>query len=446
MKRTRQHFAYDNLVHTARESIEYELSKLHTANAIEGKFCKTQPMHADLNASMAALAMFSLKFPSMLQFDVHSKNKDFYLKKNLELFGVKKVPCDTYMRERLDELESKVFRGVFTTIFSLLQNAKVLRRFLFLEKFYLISIDATGLFSSHAINCKNCCEKKHKDGKITYYHQMLGAALVHPDQRVVFPLAPEMIKNGDGSTKNDCERNAFKRWLPEFRREHPHLPVVIVADGLHSNKPLIDLLKAYNCHFIIVCKDNDHEYLTDWFNSADIKEAPEFEKRRKVKKEKVVERYKYMKNVPLSDSGSDCKVNVVRQITESSKGIQKWMWVTDLDVDHSTVPLIAKGGRSRWKIENETFNTLKNQGYEFEHNYGHGYKHLNTVLAFLMLIAFLIDQCLQGLNKSFQEAYTTYKAKYIMWEKLRSITTLFIVSSLEVLYTTMVKPPGSIIA
>jgi hypothetical protein len=442
MKDTRKHFTYDFLVQTVYTAIEYELSKLHTVRTGDSKFCNIQKMKADLNAAMAALAMFSLKFPSMLQFDVRSRQNEYYLKKNLKLFKVKKVPCDTYMRERLDEQKPKTFRGPFTAIFGLLQNAKVLQHFLFLEKFYLISIDATGIFSSSAIHCENCCEKKHKDGKVTYYHQMLGAALVHPDQRVVFPLAPEMIMNEKGSTKNDCERNAFKRWLPEFRREHPHLPVVIVADGLHSNKPLIELLGEHDCRFIIVCKDEDHKYLIDWFNSADNKDATEFEVRRKVKKDSVVERYRYMKEVPLSDSGRDCKVNVVRQITESSKGVQKWMWVTDLDVTRETVPLIAKGGRSRWKIENETFNTLKNQGYEFEHNYGHGHKNLNTVLTFLMLIAFLIDQCLQRLNKGFEAAYATYQAKYVMWEQLRSIMVLFIVPSLEGLYELMVKPPG----
>jgi len=337
MKDTRKHFSYDFLVRTAYEAIEYELSKLHTVSTGDSKFCEVQPMRADLNAAMAALAMFSLKFPSMLQFDVRSRQNNYYLEQNLKLFGVKKVPCDTYMRERLDEQEPKAFRGPFTAIFSLLQNAKVLQYFLFLEKFYLISIDATDLFSSSAIHCANCC---------------------------------------------------------------------------------------------------------DWFNSADNKEAIEFETQHKVKKGRVVEKYKYMKEVPLSDSGSECKVNVVRQITESSKGVQKWMWVTDLDVNRETVPLIAKGGRSRWKIENETFNTLKNQGYEFEHNYGHGYKNLNTVLTFLMLIAFLIDQCLQHLNKKFEAAYATYQAKYAVWEQLRSIMILFIVPSLDGVYELMVKPPG----
>ena len=103
--------------------------------------------------------------------------------------------------------------------------------------------DGTGYFSSSRVHCKNCCEKHHKDGRVTYYHQMLGAVVVHPEQREVFPLAPEPIVKGDGATKNDCERNAAKRLLGDVRREHPHLKLIVVEDGLASNGPHIQLLK-----------------------------------------------------------------------------------------------------------------------------------------------------------------------------------------------------------
>ncbi len=49
-------------------------------------------------------------------------------------------------------------------------------------------------------------------------------------------------------------------------------------------------------------------------------------------------------------------------------------------------------GRCRWKVENETFNTLKNQGYNLEHHYGHGKQHLASVLGMLMILMFLVDQ------------------------------------------------------
>ena len=44
-------------------------------------------------------------------------------------------------------------------------------------------------------------------------------------------------------------------------------------------------------------------------------------------------------------------------------------WV-DISIDERNVSALTEIGRRRWKIENETFNTLKNQGYHIEHNTG----------------------------------------------------------------------------
>lgn len=79
-----------------------------------------------------------------------------------------------------------------------------------------------------------------------------------------------------------------------------------------------------------------------------------------------------------------------------------------------------KGARARWKIENETFNTLKNQGYHFEHNFGHGFKTLSNVLAGFMLLAFLIDQCLEAVNLDFKKLVQHTKQRCRLWNKIRS--------------------------
>jgi hypothetical protein len=127
---------------------------------------------------------------------------------------------------------------------------------------------------------------------------------------------------------------------------------------------------------------------------------------------------------------------------ETKKGkTTKWMWVTDLPVDLTNIKEIARGGRSRWKIENETFNTLKNQGYEFEHNFGHGEKYLHTVLAHLMMLAFFIDQCLQHVNKRFQEAYSKRGSKKALWENMLYCLYTFEIPNFESLYHFIVHPP-----
>ena len=81
---------------------------------------------------------------------------------------------------------------------------------------------ARGISRPQRSIARNAGRSTDRNGTITYYHQMLGAVLVHPDRSEVFPLAPEPILKQDGARKNDCERNAAKRLLTDLRREHPH--------------------------------------------------------------------------------------------------------------------------------------------------------------------------------------------------------------------------------
>jgi hypothetical protein len=90
--------------------------------------------------------------------------------------------------------------------------------------------------------------------------------------------------------------------------------------------------------------------------------------------------------MPLNDSRSDVRVNFIEYWEVSKDKTQHFSWVTDFRVTKYNVYTLMRGGRARWKIENETFNTLKNQGYHFEHNDGHGEQNLSVVLATLMML------------------------------------------------------------
>ncbi len=95
---------------------------------------------------------------------------------------------------------------------------------------------------------------------------------------------------------------------------------------------------------------------------------------------------------------------------------------------------LMKGGRSRWKIENETFNTLKNHGYHFEHNFGHGYKNLSIVLCYLMFIAFAIDQIQEYCGYHFKRFAGLMYARRALWERLRAVFMVLPFESWEELY------------
>ena len=99
-----------------------------------------------------------------------------------------------------------------------------------------------------------------------------------------------------------------------------------------------------------------------------------------------------------------------------------------------------RGGRARWKIENETFDTLKNQGYHLEHNYGHGEQNLSVVLALLMMLAFLVDQVQQLSCPVFWAAWNKMKTKCQLWEEIRRhFRTLLFDSMTELLMARYVE-------
>lgn len=383
---------------------------------------------------MSGLAVFGFKFPSLLQFERKKTIPPIY--KNLQtLYGINIVPSDTTMRERLDMLPIDHFKRPFKKLFAHLQRGKMLERFKCLDGHYILSTDGTGQYSSDKVGCENCCIKHHRNGKITYYHQMLGAAIVHPDERVVIPIAPEPILKTDGSTKNDCERNASKRLLNDFRREHPHLKTIVVEDGLASNYPHLSMLDELEMKYIIGAKPGDHEYMFDWVKHAKAEELT-------IAGEKgMLHHFRWVNNVPLNDKHYDYRVNVLeyRETRKNGKEL-RFSWVTSFEVTKENVYELMRIGRSRWRIENETFNTLKNQGYNFEHNYGHGNKNLCSVFTMLMLLAFLIDQIQQLCCKVYQSARTvafTFKGLY---EEIRTLIRYFVWKSWQELYQMIITP------
>jgi hypothetical protein len=388
-----------------------------------------------LDALMSGLAIFGIKYPSLLQFDTDVRT-DEVIRLNLRhLYGVEKAPCDTHLRELLDELEPVQLRRAFKALFALLQRGKGLEGMAYMDDRYLVSIDGTGYFSSPRIHCEQCCEKHHQDGHVTYYHQMLGAALVHPEHAEVFPFAPEPILKQDGGSKNDCERNAAKRLLGDLKREHPHLKVIVVEDGLASNGPHIELLKSLDYRYILGAKEGDHAYLFEW-----VKTLPEKQKGHKVfhSKDGTEHRFCYANEVPLNDTAFETKVNFLEYWEIDTKGKQQhFSWVTDIEITPHNLMKLMRGARARWKIENETFNTLKNQGYHFEHNFGHGHKHLSTVFAYLMWLAFLIDQIQQHCCPLFKRAVERAQCKLYYWNHLRLLFLAYEVPSWETLYKGM---------
>ena len=386
------------------------------------------------DALMCGFAMFSLKEKSLLSFE---DNIEQYSPNLQTVYGIDKIPTDTNLRTMLDPISTEALRPAFKIIFNRLQRSNLLNEFSYLNDHYLVSIDGTEFFSSNQIKCANCMERKYKDGTALYYHQFLGAAIVHPDKREVIPLVPEMIVKQDGQAKNDCERNASKRFLDSFRKDHPKLKVIIIEDGLSSNAPHIKDLTKHNCRYILGAKPDDHKFL--FAQVAEMKshgKGSEFS----IEQGDITHLFSFCNDLPLNETNQDVRINFLEycEINNKTNKKQHFTWVTDFNITQKNVYALMRGGRARWKIENETFNTLKNQGYHIEHNFGHGYNNLCSIFALLMMLAFLVDQSLQISCNLFNEAMKKCKSRTNFWHIVRCYFVGHIFESMNEIYDAIV--------
>ena len=407
-----------------------------------GRIPDHRPLAVSISLSaalMSGFAVFSLKSPSLLAFDEHRADENLGT-----LYGIEHVPCDTQMREILDPVSPEALRPVFKRVFAQLQRGKALEPFVFLEGCYLLALDGTGYFSSPTIHCASCLQKAQgKTGAITYYHQMVGAALIHPDFREVIPLMPDPILKQDGTTKNDCERNAVKRLVAKLRQDHPHLKLIVTEDSLSANAPHIETLQAHQLHYILGVKEGDHAFLFEHVGRAEQAGQVTWYEQEDPSAE-IVHRFRFVNQVPLNASHPELLVNFLEYWEIRGDAVQHFCWVTDLRVTKRTAYPLMRGGRARWKIENETFNTLKNQGYHFEHNYGHGQQNLSVVFAVLMMLAFLVDQTQQLCCPLFRAVWAKLGSKRRLWEELRVMFAAYALASmrelLEALFYGVQKP------
>jgi hypothetical protein len=416
----RSHLNADTLYARIRE--DFDRVKDHRASNAKVSLSSTL---------MSGFAMFCLKDPSLLAFDERRQEDPDSLH---TVFGIEHIPCDSQMRSTLDLVSARDLRRPFKTVFAQLQRGKVMEKMTWLDDHYLLALDGTGVFTSEKMGSDYCLRKKKRNGKIEYYQQMLAGAFVHPDRSEVIPTCPEMIVKQDGSTKNDCERNAAKRYLADLRREHPHLKIIVTEDALSSNAPHILELQKHNLRYVLGVKPKDHEYLFQLVDEAvEAGTITEFHLT-DPKNGDVHHCFRLLNSVPLNKSSEgSLLVNFMEYWETDNEGNAKrrFSWVTDFKISRENAYQIMRAGRARWRIENETFNTLKNQGYNLEHNYGLGKKHLSAVFIHLMMLAFLVDQVQQLCCPLFQAARAKCRSKSSLWEKIRIVFKSFLAPSME---------------
>jgi hypothetical protein len=266
---------------------------------------------------------------------------------------------------------------------------------------------------------------------------MLGAAIIHPDLREVIPLMPEPMVKPDGTDKNDCARHAAKRFVATLRQDHPHLKFIVTDDSLSAHAPHRETLQAHDLRSILGVKEGEHTSLFKQVQAAEHAGRVSYAERHD-HVAGLVHRVRFVNDVPLNESNADVWVNFIEYWEMGADTVQHFSWVTDWRVSKRNVYRLMCGGRARWKIENETFTTRKNQGYHFEHNDGHGQQNRSVVFAMLMMLACLVDQTQQRCCAVFQAVWTKLGSKRLLWERLRALFSAYALESMRQLLEALV--------
>jgi len=400
----------------------------------------------EVKYSMAdiGLSAFSLFFMQSESFLAYQRELEAGRKASNchSLFGMTAIPTDNHIRAMLDPVHPSNLQPAFDQALGVLRQHGGLTPFQRLNDRVLIALDGTEYFCSQKLGCPQCLTRKRSNGKTESYHAMLAATLVAPGHANALSLMPEFIAPQDGAEKQDCERNAAKRWLAAHAQRLMDLRPVYLGDDLFACQPMADAITAAGGDFLLTAKPASHKALYDFMQGA---EFDEHTITQKTTGKRLTYRYRWFEDAPLRDGQDAMLVNWIGATITDAKGHVTYSsaFVTSLPVTRDSVAEIVACARARWKIENESFNVLKSNGYHLEHNFGHGKQNLAMMFAAMNLLAFALHTICDALEPLWINARTAKRARTRFFEHIRTITAYLVFPDWTTLMQTLIdsKPP-----
>ena len=336
---------------------------------------------------------------------------------------------DRVMRRiELDELERIKTKMIRTLIIK-----KTFHRFRLFNKWFIIAVDGTGIMSFKKRHCAQCLTKTSKNGKVSYFHNVLEAKLICSNGFAV-SIATEWIENPEGDfEKQDCELKAFTRLAEKLKKDFPRLPICITADGLYPNQTFFSICKNNNWSFIVTFKDGNLPSV--WEEVHALRDITDDNKsdRILIRQGKKIHRvYCWINEIPYQGyclNWIECNETVENQQTNEIENT-KFVHVTDQKITRSISEKISQTGRLRWKIENEGFNIQKNYGYNLEHKFSRVSLTASKNYYQCLQMAHLINQLLI-LNSKFQELLNSKMTIKHLWKCLMGFLIFGVVCEKE---------------
>jgi len=236
-----------------------------------------------------------------------------------------------------------------------------------------VAIDGTGMATFDHKHCESCLSKTSKNGVTTYFHNALEAKLLTASGMSLW-IATEWISNEGKKSyqKQDCEQAAFDRLAAKIKNYFPRLPIVMVADGLYPKVGFFNICRQNNWKYIVTLKDGSLKSLQEeirWEKRVNHKQKREIT--RVDKTTVTILNCQWLKDLTYKDHALNW-VEYIEENTSKKTGEKHWqrfVHLTNMDIDSDLCLGISDTGRLRQNIENEGFNTQKNHGYALEHKY-----------------------------------------------------------------------------
>ena len=397
--------------------------------------------------AMSAFSAFFIQSPSFLDHQqvfhrVHGKSACG------SLFGIARLPSDNHIRKQLDRIRCDTIYEGFDLALDKLREFRALKPFQVLGGHTLIALDGSEFHNSKKVHCHNCQRRvKNKgteDQYTEYYHSVLAAVMVGPGHPHAVPLRPQFISPQDGDDKQDCETKAAYRWFDTNAERYADLNPVYLGDDIYAKQPMCRKVLAAGAQFIFRVKVADHKTLFSYYDGIDWPSKTVIRKTPGAKKPNRKYHYRWTScKLPLSADKDPLEVFYVelciRNVGAKGKG-STFRFITSIEPNTDNVAEIAACGRARWKVENEAFNLLKNQGYHIEHNFGHGRDGLSNTLLTLNLIAFAFHGVCDQLCALWKAARAQCSRRIRFFATLDTLTEYMYFETWHLLLTMIADP------
>lgn len=362
----------------------------------------------------AGIAMFMFKCGSRNAMDNIAKKTEFE-KNYRKVFGHRLPDMDT-VSGIFEKLPPEDFEKLKQQLVSQLLEKRVFDKWRF-KNHFIVAIDGTGVVSFDHEHCPQCLSKVSKNGKKSWFHNVLEAKLV-TDNGFSISLCTEWIENpGKEYDKQDCERRAFERLANKLKTQYPRLAMCLCADGLYPNNTFFGICKNNNWKYIVTLKDGN---LKGLWKKIRLQNREGLVVKTQNKNTQIHQQYQWVNTIELNGNEHNwIELNeTISCIKQNKNKKQRFVHLTNIEITQNEAVDISQTGRLRWKIENQGFDIQKNHGYNICHQYCQ--KSYNGLKNFYQCcqIAHMFNQ-LTELSKKVQAMLVNKTSLVFLWDYLK---------------------------